>query len=108
MKYIWSRIFKFSIRLFPSYIYSKKLNKIKNCLARKSLKYVKGQVNFGKNIRMSLDISIGARSGIGDNAVLNGPITIDDNVMMGPNVVVYRSNHETKRTDLPMIDQGMT
>lgn len=27
--------------------------------------------------------------------------------MMGPNVVIYTQNHETKRTDIPMCRQGV-
>lgn len=56
---------------------------------------------------MSLDISFGVGTGIGDNAVLNGPVSFGNNVMMGPNVTIYRSNHGSERTDIPMIEQKM-
>lgn len=108
MKKLYVCIFKIMLRIFPSYIYSKNLNILKNKFAKKALISVEGNVNFGKNIRMSMDISIGSRSGIGDNALLNGPISIGDDVMMGPNVVVYRRNHASNNTDIPMIQQGMT
>jgi len=54
------------------------------------------------------DIQIGDKSGIGLNASLSGPITIGSNVMMGPDVMIYTQNHETARTDIPMIEQGNT
>lgn len=100
--------FKVSLRIFPSYMYSKILNNVKNIFARKVLKNVYGTVNFGKKVRMSTDVTIGRNSGIGDNAFLAGPVDIGDNVMMGPDVRVYRSNHKSNRTDIPMIEQGMT
>lgn len=100
--------FKVSLRILPSYMYSKALNNVKNVFARKALKNVHGTVNFGKKIRMSTDVTIGRNSGIGDNAFIGGPVDIGDNVMMGPDVRIYRSNHESKRTDIPMIEQGMT
>lgn len=56
-------------------------------------------------------VSLGNRSGIGVNCEMNaggkdGIITIGDDVMMGPNVVVYTRNHASERTDIPMLDQG--
>jgi len=52
------------------------------------------------------EIEIGDNSGIGLNARLSGPITIGANVMMGPDVMIYTANHNTARTDIPMIQQG--
>ncbi|GMQ60200.1 CatB-related O-acetyltransferase [Vallitalea sediminicola] len=54
------------------------------------------------------DISIGEYSGIGLHARVQGPLSIGDNVMMGPDVIIYTKNHETKRTDIPMIEQDVT
>lgn len=53
-------------------------------------------------------IKIGDRSGIGLGARIQGPLTIGANVMMGPECIIYTKNHETSRTDIPMIDQGVT
>ena len=108
LKKMNEKIFKLMLRIFPSYIYSKKLNSLKNIFAKRVLKNVHGQINFGKNIRMSMDIAFGMRSGIGDDALLNGPIIFGDDVMMGPNVRIYRSNHASQKTDIPMTQQGMT
>ena len=38
--------------------------------------------------------------------MLNGTVVIGDNVMMGPEVVVYSRNHQFVRTDIPMNQQG--
>lgn len=71
--------------------------------ASKSCNIEKG-VFFGNG----QDISIGDNSGIGLHARIQGPLSIGDNVMMGPDVIIYTKNHETKRIDIPMIEQGVT
>ena len=66
---------------------------------------------MGKNIdikkeRFSKSMKIGDNSGIGINCVLQGDVSIGNNVMMGPEVWIYTRNHEHARTDIPMRDQG--
>ena len=65
-------------------------------------------INIEKNADFGwgTNISIGNNSGLGINCVINGPLEIGDNVMMGPNVTIYTSNHEFKRLDIPMCEQG--
>lgn len=52
------------------------------------------------------EISIGNNSGIGINARISGPLEIGENVMMGPDVMIYTSNHNFDSVDIPMIKQG--
>lgn len=52
------------------------------------------------------EISIGNNSGIGINARISGPLEIGDNVMMGPDVMIYTSNHNFSDINIPMIQQG--
>jgi len=54
------------------------------------------------------DIIIGNRSGIGKHANIQGPLTIGDDVMMGPDVIIYTKNHAFEDTSIPMIEQGTT
>lgn len=51
-------------------------------------------------------VSLGSRSGIGVNCQLHGPVSIGDDVMMGPDVAVYARNHRFSDLSRPMIDQG--
>lgn len=60
--------------------------------------------NFGNGIH----IRIGDNSGLGINCSVPNNIVIGKNVMMGPNCFVLLQNHKTERTDIPMIQQGMT
>lgn len=71
--------------------------------ASKTCNIEKG-VFFGKGD----EISIGDNSGIGLHARVQGPLEIGNNVMMGPDVIIYTKNHEFKRVDIPMIKQGAT
>ena len=53
-------------------------------------------------------VSVGARSGIGIRCQLHGDVAIGDDVMMGPETLVYTANHDFSDLSLPMIDQGRT
>lgn len=63
-------------------------------------------VNIEKNAEFDSSVRIGNNSGLGINCRIAPQVTIGDNVMMGPNVTIYTHNHETKRTDIPMCEQG--
>jgi maltose O-acetyltransferase len=63
-------------------------------------------VEHGASIGDGSKIRIGDNSGIGLNAMIIGPVIIGDNVMMGPSCSLFGIDHETRRTDVPMIDQG--
>lgn len=75
--------------------------------ARKYVAYVGSNVNIEKGASFSKDLSIGNNSGIGINCSIGTGTKIGADVMMGPNCTIYTTGHETKRTDIPMIMQGM-
>ncbi len=68
--------------------------------------------NCGKNVNIEQNavfgplLEIGNDSGVGINCEIYGPVTIGENVMMGPEVVIYTSGHRHDRTDIPMGEQG--
>lgn len=53
-------------------------------------------------------IIIGNNSGLGCHCNVHGPLTIGNDVMMGPNVTILTSNHNFDRLDIPMRLQGST
>ena len=63
-------------------------------------------VNIQKNTRFSHKCTIGDNSGIGENSILYGPVYIGDDVMMGPEIIIYTQNHEFSSLDKPMRLQG--
>lgn len=70
--------------------------------------------NTGKNINIEKgayftpEVELGSNSGIGINCEINGRVIIGDNVMMGPEVVVYTTQHRMDDTAIPMCKQGKT
>jgi maltose O-acetyltransferase len=64
----------------------------------------------GKNINIEhgayfgsgRDIEIGNNSGLGFNCRVYGPLKIGNDVMMGPDVMIFTQNHKTERLDIPM------
>jgi maltose O-acetyltransferase len=57
-------------------------------------------------------LEIGSNSGIGPRACLmnvkGGELIIGDDVMMGPDVLIYTFNHNHDNVDIPMDRQGVT
>ena len=51
-------------------------------------------------------LSVGNNSGLGTNCWIGRGSSIGANVMMGADVIVFTRNHETSRTDIPMLEQG--
>lgn len=74
--------------------------------AKRIIRYCGKNVNVEKNASFTPGLSIGDNSGVGVMCEINGLVTIGKNVMMGPEVVVYSSNHKYDRTDIPMCEQG--
>lgn len=81
-----------------------------------------GRISIGRKCYLGRDcklfvtpestISIGNNFSANTNVMINargkGQITIGDNVMIGPNVVLRSNNHVFKQADALINDQGMT
>lgn len=65
-------------------------------------------INIERHVQLSRQATIGKRSGIGERSILSGIVTIGKDVMIGPELMCYTTNHKTTRTDIPMIDQGFS
>ena len=72
------------------------------------LKKCEKNVNIekGANFGRGNGIEIGDNSGIGINCEVRGPLEIGKDVMMGPEVRIMTSSHNTSQTDIPMCQQG--
>lgn len=62
-------------------------------------------VEHGAFFGSGKQVRIGNNSGIGVNCFV-GAVTIGDNVMMGPDVVILSANHKFDCLDVPMCEQG--
>lgn len=80
--------------------------KIRRFLTKKIVAKAGNNINIEKGAEFFSTIEIGDNSGIGVNCSLSGTVIIGENVMMGPEVFIYTSNHSFERTDIPMMKQG--
>ena len=83
--------------------------KLRYFLCRQMFKKCGTGVNIehGADFGLGSTIEIGNRSGIGVDAWIRADLTIGNDVMMGPGVVIYGRYHRYERTDISMMDQGM-
>lgn len=88
--------------------YSFGSKKIRGFLCRRIFKKAGKGINIehGAFFGNGDDIEIGDNSGLGLDCMVSGPLSIGDNVMMGPGVMIYTQNHNYYRLDIPMIQQG--
>ena len=76
--------------------------------AKRIAKSVGKNVNIEKQAHFTPGLSIGDTSGVGIMCEVNGLVTIGNNVMMGPEVVIYSQSHKYDRIDIPMCEQGFS
>lgn len=75
--------------------------------AKRIIKTMGNNVNIERNARFSPELQVGDGSGIGVDCELYGPVTIGNNVMMGPECVFYTQNHRHDiNSELPFGKQG--
>lgn len=72
------------------------------------LKHVGEHVNIEKGAMITSSMEIGDNSGVGINALMHGTVIIGNDVMMGPDCVIYTTNHSFDRIDIPMNQQGFS
>ncbi len=84
------------------------IRKLRGSVGKVLFDYCGSNVNIekGADFGTGKGISLGDYSGIGVNCKVRGPLTIGENVMMGPNVNILTHSHNFDRTDIPMCKQG--
>lgn len=80
--------------------------KYKQICAKLMMDYCGSNVDIGRKISFSSQVSLGDNSSIGDYCHMSGKISIGNNVMISPNVAFLSSNHKFSRIDIPMNRQG--
>lgn len=79
--------------------------KIRRFCGKMILKSCGRNVNIERGAHFSSEVSLGDNSGIGINAQIAPFVTIGNDVMMGPECLMYTSNHGMDRIDIPMWKQ---
>ena len=80
--------------------------KIRCFFARMIIDSCGKNVNIEKGATIRPGLKIGDGSGVGINSEIYGDVTIGNNVMMGPEVVIYTSNHKHELSEIPFGSQG--
>ena len=80
--------------------------KFRYFLGKRIVAFCGVNVNFEKGAEFGSDLVIGNNSGVGINCQISRGVSIGENVMMAPEVVILTTTHEYKKTNLPMIEQG--
>ena len=105
MKRFWILMYTvFGKYLPPSYFF-RPAKRIRGFWCRRILAFMGKNANIEKGAQFSRLCKLDDNSSIGVNCELNGPVFIGDNVMMGPEVVIYTRNHKHQKDEL-MIKQG--
>lgn len=106
MKYFWIALYYLIARHLPAsdMPYSLGSKRIRGFICKRIFKSCGSNVNVehGVYFGSGLDIEVGDNTGIGFNARIYGPLKIGNDVMMGPDVMIFTQNHENERTDIPM------
>ena len=106
-KKIWYAIYSCTAKWLPVSWKMKSAKKIRGFLGRKSIALAGDNINIERGACFPRDLKIGSNSSIGINChIQNGGVTIGDNVLIGPDVMIFTTNHETSRTDIPICLQG--
>ena len=76
--------------------------KLRYFCARQILPSCGNNVNIERKAHFAWDLRIGDNSGVGVNALISPKVSIGNDVMMGPDCMMFTSNHGLTRTDVPM------
>ena len=110
-KIFFRALYIFVFSWFPSSflpIIGKPCMKLRTICVRGYATYVGKNVNIQRKASISSLLSIGENSGIGANSEISGPTTIGKYVNMGPECIIFTTNHRHDRTDIVMQKQGYT
>lgn len=108
-KKLWYALYSCTAKWLPVSWRMRSAKKIRGFMARKVLKSAGENINIERGACFTTGTSIGSNSSIGINCHIQaGDVTIGDNVLMGPDILIYTTNHETKSIDIPICQQGDT
>lgn len=103
---IWRLIYASLPKWLPKSQHSRMAKRLRGGVARRFIKNAGVNINIERGATFDSELSLGNNSGVGINCEILGPCTIGNDVMMGPEVVVYTRNHEHGDIDTPMRLQG--
>ncbi|MGM0113028.1 acyltransferase [Enterococcus sp. DIV0187] len=113
MKFIAYLFFNLLNRFFVPYRLAsleKKIRQFKNFFLKKNMGFVGKNANVRPYVKLSYleNISIGMNSSIGDRSwiIAADKVIIGNDVLMGPEVMIFTQNHEITNTNTKLINGG--
>lgn len=82
--------------------------KLRAFCGKLALKHCGKNVNIEKGAQFAWDLSLGDNSGVGVNSLISSCVTIGNDVMMGPECMIFTSNHGVSDINTPMWKQKST
>ena len=76
--------------------------RLRRFCAKSALPHCGKNVNIERGAQFSWDLSIGDNSGVGVDSLISFGVTIGNDVMMGPECMIFTNNHGMERRDIPM------
>ncbi len=86
--------------------YGLRYQKIRGWMAQGFVEHCGKNVNIERGARFNPELNIGDNSGVGERCRVSGRTYIGDDVMMGPDCIMYSYSHAHSRIDIPMDQQG--
>lgn len=96
----------FRLRIFGKSFHIKVGLKVRRFLVKHIIDKCGENINIERGAKFNRHLHLGNNSGIGANSSVAPYTKIGDNVMIGPEVIMYSRNHCIDRTDIPMCEQG--
>lgn len=108
-KRIWRILYCLTAKWLPVSYRMRAAKQIRGWFARKIMKNAGANINIERGASFTEGVSLGNNSGLGINChIQEGNVSIGNNVLMGSDVLIYTTNHETARIDIPICLQGNT
>lgn len=79
---------------------------VRTKLTSKIIRSCGENVNVEKGASFTPELVVGNNSGIGINSEIYGPVFIGNNVLMGPEVIIYTQNHSYSKKSILIRNQG--
>ncbi|MDY5028013.1 MAG: acyltransferase [Oliverpabstia sp.] len=99
--------FKIGIYLPSSNVkHGRRYQNIRYWMTKNFIELCGTNVNIEHGAWFNPELQIGDNSGIGMNCRVSGRTYIGNDVMMGPDCIMYSYSHEHGRIDIPMCQQG--
>ncbi len=102
----WQLLYHMTAKNLPLSYHSKIALKLRTFYARRVLKSCGNNVNIEKGAMFNAEICLGNYSDLGVRCQINGPVTIGDYVMMGPDCIIHTQNHKIDDLTRPMQQCG--